>query len=97
MRDLDYSCYAGASVFLSTPADLAKVPDADFQALPEGSLDAVKMTEQTANQLARISHLNAKKTDGFMIALLDNRPDLAGLPFAMGERLNCVRLTLPTT
>jgi Beta-lactamase len=24
MRDLDYSCYAGASVFLSTPSDLVR-------------------------------------------------------------------------
>jgi hypothetical protein len=65
--------------------DLAKVPDADFQAMPEGPLNSTEMTEKTAHQFAKISHLNAKKTDGFMIELLENRPDLAGLPFAMGD------------
>src|SRR5262249_11888493 len=30
-------------------------------------------------------HLNSKKTDGFVLALRDQRPDLSGLPFAMGD------------
>jgi len=34
--------------------------------------------------LAKINHLNAKKTDAFMAALLESRSDLAGLPFQMG-------------
>ena len=41
--------------------------------------------DRVAQQLAKINHMNAKKTDAFMAALLENRPDLAGLPFAMGD------------
>lgn len=62
--------------------DLNKVPEAEFEARPE-KFDA--LTERTAHQLAKINHLNAKKADAFMGALVESRPDLAGLPFVMGD------------
>ncbi len=65
--------------------DPAKVPEVQFQARPEKITNDGKLTEQAAHQLAKISHMNAKKTDAFMTALLENRSDLAGLPFAMGD------------
>ena len=65
--------------------DLAKIAEVEFQARPEKITTDGKLTEQIAHQLAKINHLNARKTDAFMIALLANRADLAGLPFAMGE------------
>ena len=65
--------------------DLTKVPEAEFQARPEKITPDGKQTEQIAHQLAKINHVNAKKTDAFMTALLANREDLAGLPFAMGD------------
>ncbi|MCE9564540.1 MAG: HEAT repeat domain-containing protein [Planctomycetes bacterium] len=65
--------------------DLAKVPEAQFQARPEKITPNAKLVEQTAMQLAKINHLNATKTDAFMTTLLENRPDLAGLPFKMGD------------
>jgi hypothetical protein len=65
--------------------DLAKVPEAEFQAKPEKATASGKLTEQTAHQLAKINHLNAKKADAFMAALLESRADLAGLPFVMGD------------
>jgi hypothetical protein len=34
---------------------------------------------------AKINHLNRKKTDRFMEALIEHRLDLAGLPFVMGD------------
>lgn len=40
---------------------------------------------RTAHQIAKINYLNLKKRDSFMDALLENRPDLAGLPFVMGD------------
>ena len=64
--------------------DLTKVPEADFQARP-GNVPVGKLMEETAHQLAKMNHLNAKKTDAFMTALLENRADLAGLPFIMGN------------
>ncbi len=65
--------------------DLTKVPEAEFQARPEKVTNDGKLTEQVAYQLAKINHLNAKKTDAFMVALVESRADLAGLPFAMGD------------
>ena len=65
--------------------DLTKVLEAEFQARPEKVTQDGKLTEQVAHQLAKINHLNAKKTDAFLAALLESRPDLAGLPFAMGD------------
>jgi hypothetical protein len=65
--------------------DISKIPEAEFQARPEKIAGNTKLTEQTAYQLAKMHHMNAKKTDAFMSALLENREDLAGLPFAMGD------------
>jgi hypothetical protein len=65
--------------------DINKIPEAEFQARPEKVVGNTKLTEQTAYQLAKMHHMNAKKTDAFMSALLESREDLAGLPFAMGD------------
>ena len=61
--------------------DLRKIPEIDFQAPPKGN----DPTNEAARQIAKINHVNAKKADAFMAALLENRPDLAGVPFAMGD------------
>ena len=65
--------------------DLAKVPEAAFEAWPARATADGKIAEQMAHQLAKINHLNAQKTDAFVAALLENREDLAGLPFVMGD------------
>jgi hypothetical protein len=64
--------------------DLKSVPEIEFQARAKITNDG-KLTEQTAHQLAKINHLNAKKTDEFMRALIASRSDLAGMPFIMGD------------
>ena len=64
--------------------DLKSVPEIEFQARPKITNDG-KLTEQTAHQLAKINHLNARKTDAFMAELIKSRPDLAGMPFVMGD------------
>jgi hypothetical protein len=60
--------------------DLTAVPEVSFQE-PYGA-DALK---QTAHAIAKINHLNRKKTDGFLEALLGERADLSGMPFSMGD------------
>lgn len=65
--------------------DLTKIPEANFQARPEKAATTSKLMEETAHQLAKMNHLNARKPDAFMTALLESRTDLAGLPFAMGD------------
>ena len=65
--------------------DLAQVPEVQFQTPMAKDLPGEEATKQTAHQIAKINHLNAKKTDAFMEALSGERLDLAGLPFAMGH------------
>lgn len=95
--DFKFDPKAPAKEFLPTPPqvkpiagpvltdDLTKVPEAEFQARPEKIVADGTQTHHTAHQLAKINHLNAKKTDAFMVALLETRADLAGLPFVMGD------------
>ena len=64
--------------------DLKKIPEITFQGdvIPGGKGDPAN---EMARQIAKINHVNAKKTDAFMATLLANRPDLTGMPFAMGD------------
>jgi hypothetical protein len=65
--------------------DPAKVPELLFQkALPK-ELPTEQVMEQTALTIARINHVNKKETDAFIKALREQRTDLAGLHFAMGD------------
>jgi hypothetical protein len=61
--------------------DLKKIPEIDFQAAQKDN----NPVNEAARQIAKINHVNAKKTDAFMSALLENRPDLTGMPFVMGD------------
>jgi hypothetical protein len=65
--------------------DLAQVPEILFQEPLARKLGSQKALQQTAHLIAKINHLNQKKTDAFIEALLQKRADLAGLPFAMGD------------
>ncbi len=62
--------------------DISQVPEVAFQEPLAKTPEALKLTAHT---MAKINHLNRNKTDGFMEALLRERPDLAGLPVAMGD------------
>jgi hypothetical protein len=64
------------------PDDLTQVPEVEFGAPVAKNAEAMK---NTAHAIAKVNHLNAKKTDGFLEALRDDRSDLHGLPFAMGD------------
>jgi hypothetical protein len=47
--------------------------------------DLQKATAHTARLTAHINFVNRHKTERFLELLMENRPDLAGLPFAMGD------------
>jgi hypothetical protein len=64
------------------PDELTQVPEVEVGAPVVKDADAMK---NTAMAIAKINHLNTKKPDGFLEALRDDRPDLHGLPFAMGD------------
>lgn len=63
--------------------DLSRVPEVRFEAADGAVHD--EALKRIAHQMAKINHLNDKKTDGFLEALRGERPDLTGLPFAMGD------------
>jgi hypothetical protein len=65
--------------------DLTRVPEVELQAALSKELSNEEATKRTAHTIAKINHLNGKKTDGFLEALRGERPDLFGLPFAMGD------------
>jgi len=65
--------------------DLAKAPEVEFAARPAKDAAPADLMKDTAHQLAKMNHMNAKKTDAFMTALLESRPDLSGMPFVMGD------------
>jgi hypothetical protein len=69
---------------------LAKVPEMQFQQpLRTGNQwfppSPETLMKQTAHQVAKINFLNRNQPDHFLEVLLENRPDLAGLPFVMGD------------
>lgn len=71
--------------------DLARVPELTLNApvsAPKAA-DSAEARVQGMVQIARltthINFLNKHKTDRFVELLVENRPDLAGIPFAMGD------------
>jgi hypothetical protein len=65
--------------------DPARVPELEWQRAAPKDLPADKVLHHTALTIARINHLNKNDKDAFIKALRDQRSDLAGLPFAMGD------------
>jgi hypothetical protein len=66
--------------------DPARVPELVLEKAPSRDLDQATATKNTALTVARVNHINKKEADGFIKALQANREDLAGLPFAMGDK-----------
>jgi hypothetical protein len=65
-----------------TRDDLTLVPEVELQAPLARDSQAFR---STALLLARIDHINQIRQDGFLKALIAERPNLTGLPFAMGD------------
>jgi serine beta-lactamase-like protein LACTB len=72
MRDLDYSCYAGASVFLSTPADLVRFG----LAVNGGTL----LQPATVTQLQTSQRLSSGEETGYGLGWDLETADVAGRP-----------------
>jgi hypothetical protein len=65
--------------------DLMQVPEIEFQLPLDKKRPSEEALKQTAHTMAKINHLNDQKMDGFLDALRHERPDLHGMPFAMGD------------
>jgi hypothetical protein len=70
---------------LRLPAELSKVPEVFFAEPLTNNTGVASGRMQVVSTLAKIKHVNQKKTDGYMELLLSHRPDLAGLPFVLGD------------
>jgi hypothetical protein len=76
---------AGQKVTSYFGDSLAQVPEVMFQEPLAKGFPVEQALEKTAHQIAKINHLNARRTDHFLEALIGQRPDLAGLPITMGD------------
>jgi len=66
--------------------NLTQVPEVEFQASLPKEMPVVEMTRQISMTIAKINVLNNKKMDAFLEELRKARPDVDGLPFAMGDK-----------
>jgi len=83
-----------AARLLPTPPQTSKAPvylGEDLSGVPELMLEAEspatadEWISRKAHAAAAALHLDQKEKEGYLKALLRSRPDLAGLPFALGE------------
>jgi HEAT repeat protein len=65
--------------------DLSQVPEVQFEEPLAKNLSNPQMTQQISQTIAKINHANSRKMDVFMETLRDERQDLKGLPYAMGD------------
>lgn len=75
---------------LAVPGDdLMQVPEVSFQqhleAPKKPGVHFMQTMQEMGQTTAKIRHVNQKSVDGYLKALLQNRQDLAGLSFLMGE------------
>src|SRR5262249_39074142 len=85
VKDLLPTAPKASKSAVSLGNDLRKVPELVFEAPPAKQLSTKEWTKRTGRNLAKADHLNARKKDGFVKALVAERADLSGLPFLMGD------------
>lgn len=64
---------------------LDQVPEMAFEEPLAKNIQPQQAVTLLGQRIAAIRHLNKTKSDAYMIALVQRRPDLVGLPFVMGE------------
>jgi hypothetical protein len=69
-----------------TPKDFEQRDNAEKEKLNQQiRIERQRAMQHIAHTLAKINQLNQKETDHFVKLLVENRPDLAGLPFILGD------------
>lgn len=74
-----------ASSKAALPARLIDVPEIHFQKPLTKAMQTEDAQLHTAVTIDSVQLLNQRKIDGFIETLMRTRPDLGGLPFAMGD------------
>jgi hypothetical protein len=74
--------------------DLTRVTEIVLEAPPSSKLSKKAWTKRIGHNMAKVDHLNNRRKDGFIKALVAERSDLAGLPFLLGDacRMSGVRV-----
>jgi hypothetical protein len=67
------------------PATLADVPEVSFADHLPHTMPAVSAELHFITTIEKIHHVNQKKMDAYMELMREHRPDLAGLPFLLGD------------
>ncbi len=70
---------------LALPVKLSDVPEIHFQQPLTKAMKTEDAQLHTAVTIDSVNFLNRRKTDACIETLMSKRPDLAGLPFAMGD------------
>jgi hypothetical protein len=73
-----------AVVSAEMPAELRGIPEVALTDFPQGVLPH-QAKEDVQRMIARIRQENAGKQDGFLLAHVQHRTELQGLPFTMGD------------
>jgi hypothetical protein len=76
---------AAAGVPSRLPQKLADVPEVSLEDPHARGLSPTDGFEHVGHLIETINHVNARKTDAYMEALVSKRSDMQGLPFAMGD------------
>lgn len=77
---------AAATPRIALPEKLEDVPEIQLQSRLTNQMKTPAAQLHTAVSIDAVHHFNKQKTDAFIDSLRQNRPDLAGLPFAMGAK-----------
>ena len=75
----------GGKILLALPQKLTDVPEVSFEGQHPKTMQANEAFEHIAHTVDKIHHVNAKKKDAYVEALLSKRTDLSGMPMAMGD------------
>ena len=67
------------------PATLADVPEVSFAEHLSHAMPAASAELHFISTIEKIHHVNQKKTDAYIELMREHRPDLAGLPFLLGD------------
>jgi hypothetical protein len=68
--------------------DLSDIPELKLQeslGVSPNEQEKRELIKKVAHQIAKINYINLGKPDRFMELLVENRPDLTGLPFVLGD------------
>jgi len=81
----EQTAHSGRPAHSAPPENLTHVPEVAVQDAFPGNIRPHEAKHSLTTLIAKIRTANAAKQDGFMLAQIDRRKELRGLPFVMGD------------